>query len=430
MMLRQRVTHMWRTGQYIKPADSGFHPRQIYVPGVQGAVYRPRDLSTLFLDYPPTAPVTAMEQQVATMLDISGNGNHAFQTTSGKRAVVSRRVNIFTESEFRNGVTDAPTRSGLVTASTLPGYLGAIAFGHNGITDSYAYKSATPLIGFSAILSVVVQMTDGGVPVTTNTGAGADFMLVMNGNASYGASVVSLGGGFYRIISQPAVITASNTGVIKYKTNSSRTFKVTAYDLRLAIDAHLPYQRVNTATDYDDNAFKFPTYLRFDGAATVMQTNAIDFTGTDKMTVVAGVTKLSDAAAGVIAHMGLYDSQPGFTVVAPTGAIANVGFRARRSTLGPLVVLSGLSAPINIMTTGSYDAVQTALRANGLQTNNATSAGAGNFANKQLFIGAQDGVGSFFNGRLYPLIVAGAQMTPEQLAASEAWMAAEMMLPA
>lgn len=99
MMLRQRVMHMWRTGQYIKPADSGFHPRQIYVPGVQGAVYRPRDLSTLFQDSAGTTPVTAIEQPVGRMLDISGNGNHAFQTTPGKRPVVSRRVNLLTKTE-------------------------------------------------------------------------------------------------------------------------------------------------------------------------------------------------------------------------------------------------------------------------------------------------------------------------------------------
>ena len=42
-------------------------------------------------------------------------------------------------------------------------------------------------------------------------------------------------------------------------------FLTTGYDSRLATDAHLPYQRVNTATDYDADPSKFPAYLRVDG---------------------------------------------------------------------------------------------------------------------------------------------------------------------
>jgi hypothetical protein len=154
--------------------------------GEQGGWYDVSDMSTLFQDSAGTTPVTAVEQPVGRILDKSGRGNHATQATTTKRPVLSRRVNVLTESEFRNGVTDAPTRAGLVTGTTMAGYSGALAFGHNGVTESYAYKSATPLNGFSAILSVVVQMTDGGVPVTTSTGADADFMLVINGHAHAG----------------------------------------------------------------------------------------------------------------------------------------------------------------------------------------------------------------------------------------------------
>ena len=54
-------------------------------------------------------------------------------------------------------------------------------------------------------------------------------------------------------------------GVIKYASNSSRTFKITGFNVRLATDAHLPYQWVNTATDYDADPSKFPAYRRLDG---------------------------------------------------------------------------------------------------------------------------------------------------------------------
>lgn len=237
----------------------------------QGAWYDLSDISTLFQDSAGTVPVTAVEQPVGRMLDKSGRGNHATQATTTKRPVLSRRVNGLTESEFRNGVTDAPTRGGLVTGTTMAGYLGALAFGHDGVTSSYAYKYFTNVLDVPYTISVVVEMTDGLPPVfvggSTPAGAENTFALVL-GNVPVAMAnhiVRELGDGRYRVTGTAVGTGGTNCGVVKYNTNSSRTFKVTAYDLRLATDANLPYQRVNTTSDYDAGPDKFPAYRRADG---------------------------------------------------------------------------------------------------------------------------------------------------------------------
>ena len=395
--------------------------------GEQGLWLDPSDFSTMFQDAAFTVPVTAVEQPVGGMLDLSGRGNHASMATTTKRPIYSRRVNYFTESEFPNGLSDAPGRDGLLTASALPGYAGAITFGHNGTNLSYAYKSAN-LSGVAAVLSVVVKMTDGLPPVTSGADSAIDFVLVVNGGAVTTEKMIALGDGCYRVFSYPHLISASNTGIVKYQYNSPRTFQVTAYDLRPAADSHLPYQRVNTGTDYDADPAKFPAYLRFDGVDDALQTGNIDFTGTDKMTVWAGVWAPPDdgrnSAIVCIPDTGLsryWLGHPfsGFTYSAAYGATTE------RPIAAPF--LAG-----NAIITASLDlaGVQKVAINGGTPLVNVGGTGGGNFRNAPLRIGADiAGNRFYFNGRLYPLIIRGAQSSLSQSEATEAYIKQKMKLP-
>lgn len=63
----------------------GFSPASLFSGGQQGAWYDPSDVNTLFQDSAGTTPVTAVGQPVGLILDKSGRGNHASQSTPGSR---------------------------------------------------------------------------------------------------------------------------------------------------------------------------------------------------------------------------------------------------------------------------------------------------------------------------------------------------------
>jgi hypothetical protein len=62
-----------------------FKPEDLFFLGEQGAYYSPVDISTLFQDAAGTVPVTADGDPVGRMIDLSGNGNSAAQSTSAAR---------------------------------------------------------------------------------------------------------------------------------------------------------------------------------------------------------------------------------------------------------------------------------------------------------------------------------------------------------
>ena len=60
-------------------------PASLFAGGEPGVWFDPSDLTTLFQDSAGTTPVTAAGQPVGRMLDKSGRGNHATQSTSASR---------------------------------------------------------------------------------------------------------------------------------------------------------------------------------------------------------------------------------------------------------------------------------------------------------------------------------------------------------
>lgn len=70
------------------PNGAGFNPLSLFASGEQGVWYDPSDMSTLFQDAAGTIPVTAAGQPVGRMLDKSGRGNHATQSTATSRPIL------------------------------------------------------------------------------------------------------------------------------------------------------------------------------------------------------------------------------------------------------------------------------------------------------------------------------------------------------
>jgi hypothetical protein len=184
------------------------------------------------------------------------------------------------------------------------------------------------------------------------------------------------------------------------------------------------YQRVNTASDYD--TVGFPPYLKFDGSNDYMLTGAIDFSATDKLGVVAGVRKLSDAAQKVVTELSatIASNEGAFLLAAPDDANATFAWDSKGTSQVDAVTATDYAAPRTAVLSGTADIAgdSCALRLNGAA--NATDSGdqgTGNFGNYPLYLGSRAGTSLFFNGRLYSLIVRGAQTPQYLIEAAEAW---------
>lgn len=203
------------------------------------------------------------------------------------------------------------------------------------------------------------------------------------------------------------------------------TGTVTNADIRPANDGvGIPaYQRVNTATDYD--SVGFPVYLRADGSNDFLQTNSIDFSGTDKMTLCAGVRKLSDAATGTVMELGTATVNGGIGLFAPLSAAANYEFRSTGTATAQATTSNTFAAPItNVLTAlGNISGDSAILRVNGSQAASSTAdQGTGNYGNYVLNIFSRNQASLFFNGRFYGGVVRGAQSNDQQIAALEGYM--------
>jgi len=200
-------------------------------------------------------------------------------------------------------------------------------------------------------------------------------------------------------------------------------------DLRVTNDGvGIPaYQRVAAATDYDTSGF--PLYLKFDGTDDSLSTASIDFSATDKMSVFAGVRKLSDAAAGVVTELSSnINSNNGAFIFAPgsyttaTGSLYHTS--SKGTVIAPLNSTTTFASPITNVISALFDIAgdKNTIRINGLQNAQSTDdQGTGNYGNYPLYIGRRGGTTLPYNGRLYSLIVRGAQSTDAQIASTEAW---------
>ena len=153
------------------------------------------------------------------------------------------RTNLLTYSEFPNGLSDAPSLSGLVSLSTMDlgsGDVNALAFGYDGSTTSFASKTNfSPTIGVTYTLSVFVEMDDGLAPSFlsgTPSSIQNDFHINVAGNSGSPLtySVKKHYGNVYKVSNTVLAATASTAnGIQKSASNSTRTFKVTGWQLEV-----------------------------------------------------------------------------------------------------------------------------------------------------------------------------------------------------
>lgn len=457
-----------------------FSPASLFSSGEQGVWYDPSDFSTLFQDAAGTIPVTAVEQPVGLILDKSKglvlgpelvaqpiNFNANWIATPGGGPVASGssfttvsiggfwikvltpgktyQVTVNGSTTAASGVTLRQTNT-LTAAQIRAGFGQAVFTASTGFTYFYIRNesagtttvtsiSVRELLGNHAmqttttsrpVLSARVNLLTGTETLATQTVTTRATTQTLRFE---GAGTVMLSGtatGTYSAGSHSVTTTAGNLTLTVSGT-------VTKADLRATnMGVGLPaYQRVNTSTDYDTAGF--PMYLRFDGVDDGMQTGNIDFTGTDKMTVWAGVRKLRDSTAGVFLELSANQNTNAgsFLITIPNGA--NTMFAASLSegdsSIYNAAEYTDSAAPLTTVNAVLFDKTLTsfeviAIRKNGADqslTRSPNTNTTGNFGNYPLYIGSRGGITLPFNGHLYSLIVRGAQSSEAQILSAETY---------
>jgi hypothetical protein len=398
-------------------------------------------------------------------------GNHATQATSAARPTLSARVNLLTKTEQFDDAAWSKTNATAVATSATNDPLGGTTaevftanVGTGSVTDIFQNATLAAITPYKAIIYVKKNTHDfvqirhytavGGATRYANFNVASGVLGTVGVDAT--AAITDAGNGWWRC-QLTATVTGTAGGFDFYLIPNATAASAPSWtrlgtesvyiwgaDLRVANDTALPaYQRVNTATDY--NATGFPTYLLFDGTDDSMATASIDFTATDKMSVFAGVRKLSDAASGVVASLGTFVSGNTFELQAPSSIAPTSNYNWATHGNGVNVAAAdfnvyrqdGVAAPITNVLTGTADrSIQNtngvSLRNNGvIATRTATtSTGAnvsGTFADAALSVGRRSGAaGVFLNGRIYSLIVRGATTSETQIGQTEQWISNEM----
>lgn len=171
--------------------------------------------------------------------------------------------------------------------------------------------------------------------------------------------------------------------------------------------------------------------LDFDGTDDWLQTSAINFTATDQMTVIAGLTKDVDTTTAIPVELSANASSTNgsFYLAAPeaTGASGNYTFFVRGTAIQTALTSGVVLSPNTSVITGLTDIsspVRT-MRRNGVQVAQQTgSLGTGNFGTHALYLGRRGGTTLPFNGRLHALIVINRVLTGSELTDAEAWVTA------
>lgn len=253
--------------------------------GIDGAWFDPEDMSTMFLDATGTIPVTALEQPVGLWLDKSGNGNHATQSTTASRPTLSARYNLLTKTEnFADAVW---TKDGITPQSGFlapDGAFTAWKLTPTSVNSVHRIYSPINQIG-SGSKSVTIYVKAAGyniVHVSMSDNVSGEVSITLNlqtGGYSY-----SLNAGTWTNISVSAkqepenwfkveisgLNNSNQIAFLQIYVNSASSFSgdsvsgILVWHPQLTQTPNaLPYQRVNTATDYD--SVGWPKYLKFDG---------------------------------------------------------------------------------------------------------------------------------------------------------------------
>ena len=460
-------------GLLLLQGASDLNPRELFASGEQGLWLDPSQMSTLYQDSNGVTPCTAAGDPVGLILDQSRgglsqigadlvtNGTFASDTvwTKGANWTIGSGVATKTGGAANNLTQTITSTAGLwyritIDVTRTAGTL-TVSLGTSGTTraisadGSYTFyilagssTQTLTLAGDSAFAGTVdnvtarlvpgnhaYQTTSGSRPLLARTPDGGRRNLLTGTDAMATQSLTVLAVQHTLSFQGTGTVALSEalTSGLLVGTGAanivSLTFTPTAGSLTLTVTgtvqlaqletgaSRTAYQKVGLTSDVTESGKRDCWGLLFDGSDDFLQTASVDFSATDKMTVMAGVRKSSDAAAGMIVELGSSSAAGSFSFLAPNSVSPNGDYYFRSRGTGSSNATSAKSAPTTDVLSGIGDISGdiSSLRINGAVAATSTAdQGTGNYTNNALYIGSRGGSSLRFNGIIYSLIIRGA----------------------
>lgn len=170
-------------------------------------------------------------------------------------------------------------------------------------------------------------------------------------------------------------------------------------------------------------------YLSTDGVDDCLYTPGdVDFSGSDEVTVCAGLLKGSDAASGFFVELGPngVSTSNSFLLAAPNAPAANNVVFYSRGDITSSAAIAPIAAPYTGVLTvlAKIGTDSKTLRSNGVQVaTSASDQGIGNYGNYKLNFFRREGGGGVFTGRDYGTLILGKLLSGSELTAVERWAA-------
>lgn len=368
--------------------------KSIFANGEQGFAYDPNDLTTMFQDAAGTVPVTGAGQLVGLMLDKS------------KGLVLGVE-----KSSYVSGFSSLTGITAVgVSNSLIDGVLVATSISTDG-NDRAEIPISNLVVGRLYTVEVVVKGNQINNQVIYNWTIGSIPVIDIKSTdyTKYKFSfIATAASGVARVYAGASVGDAG--GVVQVKSLSIKEFEGNhAYQTNAASRPLL--QRNSTTGAY---------YLAFDGSDDFLVTSSINFTATDKLSLFAGVRKLSDAAIGSIVDVRSVGGN--FEIYAPS--TAGVGNYVFSTTVGAIQsYLNSITAiaPVSNVITAKMNISNNSktLAVNRMKTSGLVGTSTGSLSNYPLYIGRRGGTSLPFNGHLYSLIGVGRLSTDSETIALE-----------
>jgi hypothetical protein len=374
---------------------------------------------------------------VTDILDLSGRNNPFSQATPSSRGAWFRepktgRRNLLERTEDLTNAYWRTVGATVASAAVTPpvGIPAAFRVQETAVNSEHRWENNTSVLAIQSGTTYTITLFSKAQERTrvrigfdnfSNIPGRAFFDLsagtVYNTAVGTTASIEDIGNGWYRCRVTATATSTTTTRLEVALVNTDTTVIYlgdTANGLLLtAPQAELgstptAYQRVTTAFDITEAGQRDCFGVRADGIDDFYQ-RAIDFSGTNKVTVFAAVRKLSDAALGTIAENNTADGLAA-GVFQVRSNIGTIEFGSRGSLITAPQTSAPAVSPITLIATGigdiSGDLAQ--LRVNGVQESESTAdQGSGNYGNRPLYLFSRGGTSLPFNGNLYALIVAG-----------------------